>query len=147
MDNSIIETPKYREHVLRSVAGIANHNGLFFIARRKRDNSEMSQRWEFPGGKVERGETDEQALEREFLEEFGVQIQILRFLGESAFLHRDRSRGLAAWEILFEPTKIVAFHEHSEAAWIPFEHLWNLELADSDRGLLPLIKVSLHIER
>jgi len=147
MNNSILETPNFHEHVLRSVAGIATHNGLFFIARRKSDHSEMSHRWEFPGGKVERDETDEQALEREFYEEFGAQIQIVRFLGESIFQHRGRSRVLAAWEILLEPSKIIALHEHSEAAWLSFENLRELELADSDKGLLPLIKASLHNEK
>jgi len=126
--------------LLRSVAGIAVRGGLFFIARRKRDASEMSQRWEFPGGKVEGVESDEVALAREFLEEFNAPIKVLRFLGESVFANKGKIRALAAWEILLEPGNIVTLNEHSEAAWLPLDTIMNMELADSDRSLIPIVQ-------
>jgi len=126
----------------RSVAGIAANGSLFFLARRKQDGTEMSHRWEFPGGKVEEAETDEEALEREFLEEFGARIQVVRFLGETRFAHRGRMRMLAAWEIRLEPNDVAILNEHSEAAWLPLESITEMDLADSDRSLLPLVRAA-----
>ena len=130
----------------RSVAGIACQSALFFIARRKTDETEMSQRWEFPGGKVEFEETDECALEREFLEEFDAPIRVLRFLGESLFVHRGKTRALAAWEIELLPDSVMALNEHSEIAWLPLERIAELDLADSDKSLLPIIRATVHGE-
>jgi 8-oxo-dGTP diphosphatase len=131
----------------RSVAGIAVHGELFFIARRRQDASEMSQRWEFPGGKVERKESDEAALEREFLEEFNAPIRVLRFLGESVFANKGKARALAAWEISLDPTNIAILNEHSEAAWLPLDTIANMELADSDRSLIPIVQATLKVNR
>ncbi len=128
----------------RSVAGIARRGELFFIARRKADITEMSLRWEFPGGKVEAGETDEGALVREFEEEFSASIRVISFLGESIFTNRGKTRALAAWEIELAPESIGMLEEHSEAAWLPLELIKELDLADSDKSLLPIIEATLH---
>jgi 8-oxo-dGTP diphosphatase len=129
--------------LLRSVAGIAVRGELFFVARRRQDASEMSQRWEFPGGKVERAESDEEALVREFLEEFDAPIKVLRFLGESLFAHKGKTRALAAWEISLDPANIAILNEHSEAAWLPLDTIIDMELADSDRSLIPIVQAAL----
>lgn len=128
---------------LRSVAGIAVCGKLYFIARRKKDDSAMSQRWEFPGGKVEEAESDEEALVREYLEEFGVPIKVLRFLGESVFVNKGKIRALAAWQIELTPANIAILNEHSETAWLPFDSIAGMELADSDRSLLPIIQAEI----
>ena len=127
---------------LRSVAGIAIKSGLLFVARRKKDHTEMSHRWEFPGGKVEEGESDESALKREFLEVFGANIDVIRFLGESIFENKGRTRTLAAWEVSFSPGSIRQLNEHVEVAWLPIESISNMELADSDRSLIPILEAA-----
>lgn len=124
----------------RSVAGIARRGNLVFVARRMRDDTAMSHRWEFPGGKVEPGETDTDALHREFLEELGASIHVIRLLGESSFHHNGGTRTLAAWLIDMDPEAVTFLREHEEAAWVPWNCLRNLHLADSDRSLLPFIE-------
>lgn len=52
------------------VAALIEKDGRFFLAKRSTGNQEVFGAWEFPGGKVEEGESDEAALEREILEEF-----------------------------------------------------------------------------
>jgi 8-oxo-dGTP diphosphatase len=59
--------------VLRVVAAVIERDGKYLITQR-RDNAVLPGLWEFPGGKVEPGETIEQALRRELLEEIGVTI-------------------------------------------------------------------------
>ena len=57
------------------VAAIIIKDGKYFIAQRNR-NKHMGLSWEFPGGKVEKGETFEIALKREIKEELNIDIDI-----------------------------------------------------------------------
>ena len=58
--------------VMRQVtAAVLVRDGKVLIAQRKRGNA-LAGKWEFPGGKLEPGETSEACLRRELLEEFGV---------------------------------------------------------------------------
>jgi 8-oxo-dGTP diphosphatase len=122
----------------RSVAGILVHQGKVFVAKRGRTGS-FQGRWEFPGGKVEEGESDEAAIAREFREEFCIDVRALRSLGESVFPHRGEDRILAAWLIDLAPFHRPKLLEHEEVAWADPESLVSLDLVDSDRKLLPLV--------
>lgn len=60
---------------VRVAAGILEHQGRILICRRAEGDSH-SGKWEFPGGKIEPGETPEQALARELEEELGIRARI-----------------------------------------------------------------------
>ncbi len=59
------------------VAGVIVRNGLYLIGQRK-NGDRHPLKWEFPGGKVERGETPREALARELQEELGIAAVIGR---------------------------------------------------------------------
>jgi A/G-specific adenine glycosylase len=61
---------------LAVAVGVLVHEGRVLIQKRPPDGL-MPHLWEFPGGKIEEGETPEQALEREFLEELELQVRCL----------------------------------------------------------------------
>ena len=63
--------------MLQVVAGVIQRDGRILICRRKREQSHPLQ-WEFPGGKVEPGETPEQGLARELTEELGMPASAVR---------------------------------------------------------------------
>ncbi|MGB1518467.1 MAG: NUDIX domain-containing protein, partial [Crocinitomicaceae bacterium] len=54
---------------------ITNAEGKIFIARRKKDKS-LGGKWEFPGGKIEKDETQEECLQRELNEELNMQVKV-----------------------------------------------------------------------
>jgi 8-oxo-dGTP diphosphatase len=122
----------------RSVAGILIRDGRAFVAKRGPDGS-FCGCWEFPGGKVEPGESDEAALAREFDEEFGVEVRAKRLLGVSAFPHRGVDRALAAWLIELAPDSRPRLLEHDEISWASGIELEALRLVDSDRKLLEFV--------
>ncbi len=122
----------------RSVAGILIHESKAFVAKRGPAGS-FSGCWEFPGGKVEPGESDEEALVREFDEEFNIAIRAKRLLGEAVFPHRGNDRILAAWLIELDPFHKPKLIEHEELAWASARMLESLQLVDSDRKLLDFI--------
>ena len=61
------------------VAGVAVEDGRVMLCRRKKDALE-GEKWEFPGGKLERGESPEAALARELREELNVSVRVGRLL-------------------------------------------------------------------
>ncbi|MDR1059439.1 MAG: NUDIX domain-containing protein, partial [Treponema sp.] len=84
-----------------SVAGVAIEGGRLFIARRK-EGGDLGGRWEFPGGKVEPGEGDGEALVREYQEELGVPIEVGPFLSSASFTHRGKEYALHAYRVFLK---------------------------------------------
>jgi 8-oxo-dGTP diphosphatase len=122
-----------------SVATIVMRDGKVFVARRA-FGGPLGGLWEFPGGKLEEGESEEEALVREFDEEFSARLVPLRRLGETSFMNRGRDRLLAAWLAELSPGESPRLNEHQSFDWVGLEALEALELADSDRKLLGLIR-------
>jgi 8-oxo-dGTP diphosphatase len=124
-----------------SVAGIAVHGKKLFIARRV-PGGDLGEKWEFPGGKAEEGESCEDALVREFREEFGVTVRAGPCIASSSFEHRGVIRELRACLIAFENLDFV-LREHSAWQWADFAEIEKLDFAGSDRKLIPALKVYL----
>jgi 8-oxo-dGTP diphosphatase len=121
----------------RSVAGIAAENGKVFIAKRLK-GGDLGGKWEFPGGKVEERETDEEALIREYDEEFGVTIRVGRHVGQAGFEHHGKARTLNAYRVYFT-AQIPVMREHTETRWVSFAELETLDFAGSDTKLFPFL--------
>lgn len=65
------------------VTAITEYNGKVLIGKKiKKPGHPLSEAWHIPGGRVEKGETEKQALVREMLEETGIKIEVKRFLDE-----------------------------------------------------------------
>ncbi len=122
---------------MRSVAGISLRGASVFVARRKPGGS-MGGKWEFPGGKLEAGESDRDAAIREFREEFNLEIAVGPAIGESSFCNCGKQYELVAMLVGFEGEP-RSLHEHDQFRWVAGEALGKLDLADSDRSLLPFI--------
>ncbi|GHT81536.1 DNA mismatch repair protein MutT [Spirochaetia bacterium] len=122
-----------------SVAGIAVEGGRLFVARR-RVGGDLGEKWEFPGGKVEEGETDEEALVREFQEEFAIPVTVGPLLAAASFEHRGLSRTLRGYLITLSGHDFT-LSEHTEWNWVTLKDIENLDFAGSDLKLLPALKV------
>ncbi len=69
------------KQVVRVVAAVVERDGKYLITQR-RESAVLAMQWEFPGGKVEAGEKDEQALQRELQERLDAEFVIGRKIGE-----------------------------------------------------------------
>jgi len=69
---------------IRVVAAVVEKNGRYLITQR-RPNAVLPLLWEFPGGKVEAGETDSEALRRELSERLGVEAQVGEWISETVW--------------------------------------------------------------
>ncbi len=125
----------------QSIAGIARKNDLFLIAKRKEGGS-LSLKWEFPGGKLEPGETHQEAMVREWDEEFEIDVKTGEFLCRGKFVHKGKKFELSAYEVLLLSEDFV-LNEHSEIKWLTLNEILKVDLADSDKIILnKLIEIS-----
>ncbi|MBB6478675.1 (deoxy)nucleoside triphosphate pyrophosphohydrolase [Spirochaeta isovalerica] len=121
-----------------SIAGIVRRDGKFLIAKRKPGGA-LSEKWEFPGGKVEQGETDREAIIREWDEEFRIDVEPGVFICSGTFSHKGKDFLLSAYEVtlLSENFQLL---EHTEIQWKTMDTIEKMDVADSDRGLFSQIK-------
>ena len=119
----------------RVSAGIVKKSNLYLIAKRKEDDS-LGGMWEFPGGKIEEGETSEECLHRELMEELGLTVTIEKFIGESVYTYPKGVIVLVAFlcHCNEEPSRLDA---HSEYRWVGLQELEKYNLAPAD---IPLVQ-------
>ncbi len=101
--------------------------------------------WEFPGGKVEDGESKKEALVREIKEELAIQIQVGEQVGQSNVLVENKRIIMDLFSCVLlegEPQNM----EHEKLEWIQPSSLRNWEWAPADIPLLPLIEAYFGIE-
>jgi len=119
---------------VRVTAGIVEENGLVLIARRK-PGKHMAGKWEFPGGKIEKGESPEQSLARELQEELDVHARIGELLCCASYDGEGITLELLVYRVEgFEGTPVL--REHEEIRWVPPRELLSYDLADSDRRVV-----------
>lgn len=109
---------------------IKNGEGEILITQRNLKKSQGGL-WEFPGGKIEKGETREEAIIREIKEELTIEINVESYLGEKVFEYPEKSINLIALNCRVKSGNIY-LTEHEEARWVEKEELNSFEFAPAD---------------
>lgn len=116
------------------VAALIREKGKFMICQRPANKS-RALLWEFVGGKVERGETKQQALVRECREEFGVTVAVGDVYYEVTHEYPDITVHLTLFEariVLGVPQML----EHNDIKWISPSEISDYEFCPADRDIL-----------
>lgn len=124
-----------------TTAGIVIKGHLILVAQRQTEGSVNNGLWEFPGGKNRYGESEEDTLRREFLEELGVGIRVSDFLTSVDFVNNDTLYHLKAYRVELE-SEDFRLCVHSQVKYLSVEDISRLPLVDSDRKILEFLKNS-----
>ena len=118
-------------------AAIVEDHGRYFVTRRLK-GTHLEGLWEFPGGKIEAGESLADGLRRELQEELGTEVEV----GEEVFTvthhYPDRSVELhfLACTFLNAPVPLLG----QEMRWVPREELRSLEFPPADEDLIRVLE-------
>lgn len=129
-----------RTIMVEVVAGLIWKDGKFMICQRP-ENKARALLWEFVGGKVEKGESREDALVRECKEELDVTVNPLDVFCTVDHVYPDITIRLVLFnaEILSGEPKLL---EHADLKWISADEIDNYEFCPADKEILEKIKCS-----
>lgn len=112
------------------------YEGNIYICRRSPEMS-LANYWEFPGGKIEDGETMEDALVREIKEELSCEIIVNEFVNTMKYDYGKFIVNLSVYECALKNEKPI-INEHSEEEWVSTDELSKYDFAPAD---IPAVKL------
>jgi len=124
-------TPTKHVHV---ACALIEHDGLLLAAQRSATMS-LPLKWEFPGGKLEAGESPEECLKRELMEEMGVTVAVRLPLPQQTHSYDTFTVTLHPF-VCSIGEETITLHEHSAMTWLPPHQLHTLDWLEADRPIL-----------
>lgn len=118
--------------------GVLHRNGRFLVAVRP-EGSHLEGTWEFPGGKVEAGETPEDAVRREVVEETGLTVADAFLLHVEPYEYPDRQITLHFF-LCPDPLGTPKPKESEAVRWVSLSELRSLRIPPANRRLLRLLE-------
>ena len=118
---------------VRVVAAIIIENGKVFATQR--GYGEFKDGWEFPGGKIEPGETPEEAILREIKEELDTEVEVIELLDTVEYDYPNFHLSMGCFICKIKSGDLV-LKEHEAAKWLTKDTLGSLEWLPADMGLV-----------
>ena len=125
---------------VRVVAAIIIDNGKVFATQR--GYGDFKGGWEFPGGKIDAGESAEEALDREIKEELDTEIEVLELLDTVEYDYPKFHLSMDCFICKIKSGDLV-LKEHEDSAWLTKETLYSVDWLPADEGLIPKIEMCL----
>ena len=122
---------------IKVVAAIIINNGKVFATQR--GYGEFKDGWEFPGGKIEIGETPEQALVREIQEELDTQINVKEKIDTVEYDYPNFHLSMDCFICNIIKGDLI-LKEHEAAKWLSKDELYSVDWLPADKGLIEKIK-------
>ena len=124
--------------VVAAIIQAKNEDGETIIFATQRGYGDFKGGWEFPGGKVEAGETPEQALAREIREELDTEISVGELIHTVEYDYPKFHLSMDCfWCDVIEGDLILK--EHKDARWLGKDELWDVEWLPADITLIEKI--------
>lgn len=119
------------------VAAIIHRDGAYFATQR--GYGEFEGMWEFPGGKIEPGESREDALKREIQEELGVDITIGELLCTTEYDYPTFHLTMHCY-LCSVASGEIELREHKSAQWLTAETLDTVEWLPADKEIIAMLR-------
>lgn len=132
--------PAEQKKTVRVAAALIVQDDRFLIARRS-EGRHLAGYWEFPGGKIEAGESAQSACSREVHEELGCVIAVDSYFLTCNHEYEDFNLSMDVYICHMMPgEKVTASEAHSELRWITPDEMDSVEFAPADIAFLPNIR-------
>jgi 8-oxo-dGTP diphosphatase len=99
----------------------------------------LAKKWEFPGGKIEVGESPEECLARELSEELGIKVRVGDFFARSIYRYEHGVIELLAYYVDWVSGKMFT-HFHDEAKWVSIKDVDQYDFAPADLPIKEKLK-------
>ena len=109
------------------------------IAKRATGDSDVLGKWEFPGGKVKDNETEKNAIEREIMEEFEIDIKACELVSKSIYDYSTKTVNLKLYRCELINGKIN-MHDHSKYIFVEKDRILEYDLCPADIPLAVKVK-------
>lgn len=128
--------------VVAAVITVCNDNGEKIIFATQRGYGEFKDGWEFPGGKVEPGETPQDALKREIMEELETEIKVGDLIETIEYDYPTFHLSMDCfWAEIVKGDLVL--REHEAAKWLTKEQLGSVDWLPADLGLVEKVRVGM----
>lgn len=115
---------------IRVLCGIIEHEGKIFLCRRAK-HKHLGGHWEFPGGKLEDSESEEECLSRELYEELEMKVEVNEKFMETHYSYDKADIILVAYRCRFQ-SKGQKMVDHDKFEWVLPCEIKNYRLAPAD---------------
>jgi 8-oxo-dGTP diphosphatase len=130
----MIEQADRNVRMITVTAGILVRDSRVFIGKRK-STGRLPGKWEFPGGKVEKGETPEEGLKRELKEELEIEAIVGDQLGESVYRYDFGTVRLLFYRVYWEGVEITS-RDHDDYGWVPLDKMKDYDFVPADSAFV-----------
>ncbi len=127
------------EDMITVVAALIEKDNKYLIAKRSTGSEEVLGKWEFPGGKLEPGETEENAIEREIKEEFEMDVEAQKYLTNNVCVYPSKTIDLRLYKCNYKAGEFH-LHDHSEYKFVGKDDILNYDLCPADVPLAKYVK-------
>ena len=124
--------------IVHAVAGILQKEEKLLVAERP-SGKPYAGYWEFPGGKIEKNETGEQAVKRELHEELGIIVLSAQFLFTHHYVYPDKKVELEIW-LVTQLQGQPHGKENQQLCWASLQEMKALNLLEGNWPILEKLK-------
>ena len=129
-----------------TTAGVAIRSNMVLVAHRT-EGGALSGKWEFPGGKLEAGETLAECLKRELQEELHLDVNVKDFFVETRYDYGEFSISLNAFWAESQTDKIDYMDSHEQIKWISPQELKDYDFAPADKEIIEGLEKFFNLEK
>ncbi len=123
-----------RMPIKKVIAAIIHKDGKYLLAQRAKKDF-LYGKWEFPGGKLEEGETHTECLARELMEEFSITARIGNYFCSSYFEHEGQPMEMRVYFVNSSSGEFV-LNDHQQIKWVERNELLDYDMPDPDKPIV-----------
>ena len=135
--NTMVKSPK----IIRVTAAIIESENKILIAQRKANDNLFGGLWEFPGGKIEDGETPKECMARELKEELEIEVEVGRLIISNKHRYPNGIYELLVYKVEHISGNFV-LNDHDEVKWITIDEISKFDFPPANTPIINYLKNS-----